>query len=439
MKTPSRESRNGVKAFGQIFERAVEFALVPTYSGSYIFDSTLCQVCSFREQRVGFATLEAHLNRLWLAALALLISSTSMAAGGWDLNDVSILLPLPTTSESGALARASDAGDKGELLPWAVVEGFDTLFHRRDQRVTYSELRALGIRIDPCFKEKGVCHRQIRLVWQPVLTNGNEITTLDTAVHSFYELTAEEFAQALVDLEALERESGVRTASLPLGVHPAAKAQGVSGRYVAGVRSFLLKFAGQKNLTRATAMFTRGPGNILWGFSGVDIVEGKPQVMIVPRTGNRTLQTFVNRSMPGTDYDRPVITPDLAPGEDVLEWLLGDTPVLRDAREADIVEDMISAAKIQNPNFHSPETMDCVSCHTSGPSLALGLRMFPTLKDKAEGFTFQSSFDLSNHTVHKDHTRNLRAFGYFGNEPAFSQRLINESAAIAEALNQGQR
>ena len=355
------------------------------------------------------------------------------------MNDVSILLPLPTTTETGALPRASDQGAKGELLPWAVIEGFDTLFHRRDQRVTYSALRALGIRIDPCFKEKGICHRQIRLVWQPVLSVGGQISTLDAAVHSFYELSAEEFAQALADLEKLERESGVQTAALPLGIHPAAKAQGVNGAFVTGIRSFLTKFAGQKNLTRATAMFTRGPGNILWGFSGVDIVDGKPQVMIVPRTGNRTLQTFVNRSMPGTDYDRPVITPNLEPGEDVLEWLLGDTPVLTDAPESAIIDDMISAAKIQNPEIHSPETMDCVSCHTSGPSLALGLRFFPALKDKAEGATFRSSFDLSNHTVHKDHTRNLRAFGYFGNEPAFSQRLINESAAIAQALNQGQR
>jgi hypothetical protein len=45
-------------------------------------------------------------------------------------------------------------------------------------------------------------------------------------------------------------------------------------------------------------------------------------------------------------------------------------------------------------------------------------------------------YDMTNVTPTIWDTRRIRAFGYFGDGPAISQRVINESADVADIINQ---
>lgn len=93
--------------------------------------------------------------------------------------------------------------------------------------------------------------------------------------------------------------------------------------------------------------------------------------------------------------------------------------------------------KIENPKLHSPATMDCAHCHIAEP-----LQIWLNDKYKARPTTesayvqeFKGKHNLSNTTRKNDHNKSLRAFGYFGELPSINQRVINESAEIADELN----
>ena len=55
----------------------------------------------------------------------------------------------------------------------------------------------------------------------------------------------------------------------------------------------------------------------------------------------------------------------------------------------------------------------------------------------ADAFAYKNShYNLENKSTNVHNTQSLRAFGYFGHELAISQRVINESAAVADQINQ---
>ncbi len=65
--------------------------------------------------------------------------------------------------------------------------------------VIYEKLRVVGIRVDPCFPlmpPATGCQAQVRMVWQPIETDGNGQTRfIDAAVHTFYNLSDLEFSE----------------------------------------------------------------------------------------------------------------------------------------------------------------------------------------------------------------------------------------------------
>jgi hypothetical protein len=94
-----------------------------------------------------------------------------------------------------------------------------------------------------------------------------------------------------------------------------------------------------------------------------------------------------------------------------------------------------SIYKIENPRLNSPETIDCVSCHVAQSARLWEQGHFPNLKLDQSTFQYQSTFNLQNGSVSQRSTHLLRAFGYDGAEPAINQRVINESANVADTLN----
>jgi len=158
---------------------------------------------------------------------AYLFSFTAFAK--WDLNDVSYLLPLPKQIGSDHLLRVTDTGDQGLLLDPAFYERLPRLTGENTSSEIRDSLRALAVRIDPCFPADPpqVCLKQLRIVWQILRPNARgETETVDAALHSFYTLNDVQFNSLLTDLtiwkENLSSEDYVRTRAPRSATFPSA-------------------------------------------------------------------------------------------------------------------------------------------------------------------------------------------------------------------------
>lgn len=377
------------------------------------------------------------MKRLLALFVTLLASFNVFAA--WDLNDVSYLMPLPAQVGPDNLLGIEAPGRGGALIPPKFMDTVPILLVTMTQSQINEALRIVALRIDPCFPLPAPqsCQRQLRLVWQP-LEEGrlNKVQTIDAALHSFYVLTDSEFKALLQDLSVWKSKFNVKTAGLPLQVHPAWSSQGDKSPALVEFNAIIRKYAGAQNLSRVTAMALRGAGD-MWVFQGFAVNNGSLSLLRVPRT-DRAAQAFVNQAVPADHFDRGMIAP--APtGDDTVNKLIVNSANLQEGNEEAIRKDVRGAYRIENPKNFSPETMDCASCHAAQPAREWAQRKRSDIftGDLWQSFAYQNSrYNLTNTTQILGNTQNLRAFGYFIDDVAISQRVINESAEVADAINQ---
>ena len=367
--------------------------------------------------------------------ILLAFSGQVSAAETWNVNDVSFLLPLPANVKTDPILVPETQGDAGSLLPQRFLDLLPPLAHSPDAPQFISELAVVGIRIDPCFP--GIdpsgepCRSLIRMVWQPLVQDSGTISTADTAIHSFYELSASEFDELTRKLSLLNSSSGVSTRGLPLQIHPALAGQGLPGTYWQQLRAILLSYTGDKRLTRFTFMTLEAP-KTMWDFGGFDVDHGKITRMVIPRVQTR-LQSLINAS-PAPDAFSGGEKPE-APGDtDTFNRILERSSDLTSGDASLLRANADSIFRIENPKINSPATIDCASCHAAQAARIWAETKFPDLHLGESQFKFQSSLNLQNVTTSLRSTHSMRAFGYEGRNPAISQRTVNESAAIAETL-----
>lgn len=366
------------------------------------------------------------------------------AWGGWGMNDATIVYPLPQT-EAGMsqMLTPQDEGRGGVLLPPAVWQRLPALDQGENMARTYRRLRVVAVRFDPCFKIEGACRAQVRLVWQPIdaagygSTSPQGLEARDAAVHSFHTLSAAAFRQLMAELDLLGRGPNAVRDDLPLQVHPVMRQQGLDGRFAQGLKRLLLKYCGEPNLTRVTVMSTL-VGADTWEFRGFNLVDGKPVDIVIPRTGNATRQSYFVSLLSERDYVNGKLSP--APvGEDNLNRMLRDSRTLV-IQGADTLQGLgESVARIENPDIHSSESMDCVSCHASQVAGSLLFDKQPRLAQTPEVIrqAYRNSPLLRDLPGNPSRPRVLRALGYFEKFPVLSRRVVNETAATVERLNDG--
>jgi hypothetical protein len=98
-----------------------------------------------------------------------------------------------------------------------------------------------------------------------------------------------------------------------------------------------------------------------------------------------------------------------------------------------------ASLRVENPTFHTPLTMDCVSCHTATRALARinGFDFLNRNDGNPNRFQIDSptSGDLVSLTQ-KGFAYEVRAFGYLApTVPSFTKAAINDSARIAKSMN----
>jgi hypothetical protein len=378
------------------------------------------------------------------------------------MNDVSILFPLPSdAADIDNLLAASSSGAMGTLLPSKLyakagaISG-STLPDAGCESepcppppvgsASYSDLRVVAMRIDPCFASlapdpHGVkCNAQIRLIFQQVLVEetGSRPSAFDSGLHVFYSLTRDEvltLAQALVAL----RTTNETDVSLgPLAPHPILAKQGLGGPFSKGVEQLILKVAGEKNLTRVAALSST-VAFPAWGLRAANVTnaaEGAMSPFVIPTLagdGGVTGQT-VEKSGGGFRFAPETTSADnLAPLDDGTPESLS-TSARREAFN--------SLVRVENPSDNSPNTIDCGSCHLASPTEQLVARPQFSLDDRTSALAFQPdgksvvAADLAP-TLHSNSTQlNMHAFSYVGRTPGISQRVVNETAAVVEYLNE---
>lgn len=300
----------------------------------------------------------------------------------------------------------------------------------------YAALRVVSLRFDPCFGG-APCYPQLRLVFQALTDNG--ASTRDGAVHALYNLTADEFATLTTRLKTVAALAPENQSVTRLEVSPALVAQSLSGAYGVALRDLVAQYIGAANLAKVTFM-TRAPGGgDRWDFGGFNLKDFAPGggFPIAGLSGNVLVQTVRENGRGGggpggggpggAGYDYTV-TPGILRGELALVLTSGTA---QNASASDRQRAMDALARVENPLVESADTVDCSACH---------------LANRIRG-SLQSSFGLSSALSYSSDSeaarliggaerdnQNLRAFGYFGANPAISQRTANETRAVLSAM-----
>ena len=373
----------------------------------------------------------------------------------WELNDVSVLIPLPKESDQKEfLLKADSKGSKGSLFPQSqenIIQDLIISYERPEPDNIYQSIRVVGMRVDPCFKYTTLpfekCHPQMRLVWQPTKgLNTPNVKTLDGAVHTFYELTKEEFSSLKKDLLRLKhknKELGISTVGVPLHVHPAFANDKRRHSFNNELKNIILKYAGEENLSQFTFMklFTT---NLWWSFGGRDKDQrGEWKDMEIQRLSKRdSNQDFFNDDAFNPSGLRGTILPNVLVTTDDLSGIINGWGIKNNEEGLNqLKKGFITINRIENPRIHSPASLDCVHCHITEATKLWAEKEKPEMFKKAqtglEAYTqdFITRHNMRNVTNKKTHNKSIRAFGHFESNPSVNQRVINESAAVADFLN----
>lgn len=368
-----------------------------------------------------------------------------------QLNDVSVLFPLPETPaevKTGLLA-VSTSGARGKLLPEALYTAVGPIAGTSGEAnlpgaqllAPYANLRIVALRVDPCFAEleppmsgEG-CLNQLRLIAQEVGVGGAE----DSALHLFYSISRDELLEIVHDIGTLREQQAPGQRLGKLAPHPIMAEQGLSGAMAEGVRKLILARAGVDNLTRITRMSARG--GPFWDFSGFDVKDGKATPFGIPTLpkGSDQKQTF-NRGFGGIEQEVIDATPPSGSPDDFMVLMnMNAAQALEDAERTALLTSLL---RVENPGHHSPNTVDCVSCHVATPAIKqvieplLGLE----LPDGPERFhvaeALVPSKDLEATFESDDAITNVHAFSYLGKKVGINQRTVNESAAVVAYLTE---
>lgn len=390
-----------------------------------------------------------------ITSLLLTLSTTLCFSATWELNDVSVLFPLPKEGDGTSfLLKASDRGTKGKLFPTGQREAISQLvisFDRPEPDDIYESIRVLGMRIDPCFKFTNLpiekCHPQMRLIWQPTAGLGtNQVTTFDAAIHSFYALSESEFSTLKKDLQALKFKNSkykVSTQGKPLNIHPAFLNKNRRQSFNNELKSIVLKYAGEERLVRFTFMRLLTT-DLWWEFGGRDLspagIWGHTEIPKLDK--NQEKHEFFNEESFKPTAMRGTILPDVNSEKDNLKDLITGYGIKdNEAGRILMKEGIASINRIENPNIHHPATLDCVHCHIAEPTRIWMEKEKPSMLKQVNHSKnayiqdFVGRHNLANVTNDKTHNKSLRAFGYYKNKPSINQRAINETAAVADILN----
>lgn len=364
------------------------------------------------------------------------------SAGLAQMNDLTIVMPLATTQAQFAGYLPAKA-----LLPKALYtaqfpdpSGGHPI--GSDVTMTYDKLRVVAVRLDPCFAQIGpitdpaTCDNQLRVVFQSLDFAGGSTSAVDGAVHAFYRLSREQLVAAIKDIVALRKANGQTTAMGPLAPHPLIVKQGQDGAFAQGLNAIILKYAGPSNLIRFTH-FQSSNLQTVWNFSGFDVNGQTATPMVIPNLPNHatTVGFFQGFAAPMNGG----FTPESTAKDSVT--LLANATNAKAASKSARQASYDAALRIENPGFHSPNTIDCASCHVGQAARlligddVLGLSATGNANLFSRDPKFVSARSMKQTTNVRTQPLNVHMLSYRNDKLMIGQRVINETAATVAYVN----
>jgi hypothetical protein len=274
------------------------------------------------------------------------------------------------------------------------------------------------------------CDNQLRLVVQEASVGG----AFDSALHLFYSISRDEV------LELTAAIGGLRQALAPgehlgkLQPHPLMVRQGLAGAMSSGVKQAILAHAGEQNLMRITRMSAQqGP---FWSFSGFDVKDGELQAMMIPSLpeAEAAQQTFRHGFGSISDAE---LAPASGSDDDIALLLNAEKATALSEGERNAA--LSKLLRIENPTRHSPNTVDCASCHITTPITHVVLEDLGwSTADAEDAFVADPELfaadDLAVTFESEEPLTNVHAFSYGPSGVGINQRVVNESAAVVSYL-----
>ena len=355
-----------------------------------------------------------------------------------QMNDVSILFPVAKNEkEKAAYLRASTKIAGGVILPANLYTSETGQPMERTKlppvgapnETPYNELHVTAMRLDPCFAslsanpKESACENQLRLILQPG-------TGQDSAVHVFYTITRAELVEAVTEIIALRNAS--TTADLgPLNVHPLMKKEGLLGPTATGIHELIKRYASEKNLSKFTVFSARD--NFNWDFSSHAVKDGQATRETIVTTDASTQNFFVGFGQ----KPQGIFSPPTKHIDNVTlllnetNWNAASTTARKKAADA--------ALRVLNPGKHSPNTIDCASCHVAEPGLA---ERAPTAFSAKNINRFVAdkrwinAYVMRRMQTSRTEGNNFHIFSYKNDVARISTRAINETAGVVAYLNE---
>lgn len=356
--------------------------------------------------------------------------------------DVTILYPLPTASDINLMVWGNTLSIQyGRLVPQAAFNQITVPLDPRPfsrTRTTgttaWTELRLVAVRLDPCFGSRGEvpdseCKNQVRLVFQGIHAVGTTTAGDDGAIHALYQLPRAELLTLAREIVRLSDREGSYSPG-PLGVHPILARQGVWGGFAQGLKVLLRTYVGEDRLVRMTFFAREDSLQSSWRFGGFDHKGATYERLLIPTTttGEQALLGgFPNAGELAGSVPTPSSSSD-------------DLRVLLSSAAANLADDTVrqaafsAALRIENPGKHTPDTIDCVSCHAAMAARSLGEARYG-YSSIGHPDRFVSSRDLRFTPPSEPSLENLHATSYLGTELGVNQRTANETAAVAAYLS----
>ena len=370
-----------------------------------------------------------------------------------QMNDLTTVFPLAKSDkELAGYLTATSSGALGQLLPKTL---YSPLFpdpaniHAigADVGMTYANLRVVAVRFDPCFAQIGPitdpasCDNQIRLIFQSIAPTGGTTSAVDGAVHAFYRVSRADLIVAVREVIALRRAEGQTRSMGALAPHPLLVKQGVDGDFGAKLGQIILEHAGAKNLIRFTHI-SSGNLQTQWFFAGFDVVNSqgamktKPMDVAGLAAHTQSVSFFAGFTAPmAGGFSAPTTTKD-----DLAVLVNVDKAKAASKTAAKAAFD--SALKIQNPEFHSPNTIDCATCHVA--ESAQKLIGEDVLKLSAVGnanlFVADAQYVSSKSARQTTNLRkqsgiNVHMLSYKNDQLMIGARVVNETAGVLAYVN----
>lgn len=383
--------------------------------------------------------------RSLLFALLFLSAVPAVAQQKFDVNDVSFLFPVePANKNPNYLLHLENEGRYGQLLSeslWGDLPMRNKLF--------YENWAVTAARFEPCTegdKENPTkCTSELRLTAQPLIPGPHGYKIDLDGMHLIYGLDSQQTVKFLSRLRQLKNLSYVPTNGVPLGVHPALRGGGMETPFYKALIQLILDFTGENKLIRIAIS---KDSTIVWEFQGGVFQNGKFSLDPIPNLGRTTemLFTFQEDDGLGTgsmspEPETPASVLPLFEDSEEFERAIRDGSFFRPGNSYAAAAEL--AVKIENPmqGTHRLNT-DCVSCHQAERFAGYAKSLFGRFQgNKPYPWSFETmkfnlpGYTLTNDTAFVDAPSITIAFGWAADKATIIQRVINESAIVADWMN----